>query len=103
MHATTLLATTLAAMLARGAAQQCLACLDPPCSTTACSEGVTRDANGDLYSWDRVITPPGVSTAHDKLYLGGLFASTLGDIDGGPENVEHFLLTVAMINDKTDG
>eukprot|EP01046_Picozoa_sp_COSAG06_P108026 COSAG06_NODE_54404_length_294_cov_1.851282_1_plen_27_part_01 len=27
MHATTLLATTLAAMLARGAAQQCLACL----------------------------------------------------------------------------
>jgi hypothetical protein len=89
MHATTLLATTLAAMLARGAAQQCLACLDPPCSATACSEGVTRDANGDL--------------ENDKLYLGGLFASTPGDIDGGPENVEHFLLTVAMINDKTDG
>lgn len=89
MHATTLLATTLAAMLARGAAQQCLACLGPACSATACSEGVTRDANGDL--------------ENDKLYLGGLFASTPGDIDGGPENVEHFLLTVAMINDKTDG
>jgi hypothetical protein len=39
-------------------------------------------------------------TLNDKLYIGGLFASTL---DGGPENVDHFKLAVAMINNKNDG
>ena len=68
-----------------GTAQQCLSCLTPndECSTTVCASGVTA--------------------VDDKLYIGGLFASTPGDLDGGLENLEHFKLAVAMINDHTDG
>jgi len=65
--------------------QQCSSCLDQSAACTA------------------LPCESGVSASDDKLYIGGLFATTPGDLDGGLENADHFLLAAALINDKTDG
>ena len=86
MHTTALLATAFVAMIGQSTGQQqCVACLEAHgnCSSTRCGSGVTP--------------------AGDKLYIGGLFATTPGDLAGGPENVEHFRIAAAMVNDKNDG
>ena len=93
---------TVALLLGLGArAQQqhdCLSCLEPPCSAAVCAAA----GNASYYA-SRLNAPHDTSTPQIPMYIGGLFATLPGDVDGGVENYHHFMLAIDMLNNKSDG
>ena len=101
MGARTLFPAVALLVALHGRAQQqhdCLSCLEPPCSAAVCAAA----GNASYYA-SRLSAPHDPSAPQIPLYIGGLFATLPGDVDGGVENYHHFMLAISMLNDKTDG